>query len=769
MRHELTNFTRGSQLLGHFGFMFAAGLKGPVLVTLAIFSGLIWWRVSATLSDHENYLCWMRLYAWIYGWFEFDPAKRVNLELASGGHIQMAISTVTAHPLVLAAWAKLMAAVRAGGTLAAFISVPACAAFAWFAAWFGRRSKESRHERGATLAELPDLVFEIEAHNRVQRAQEYARVLGRSWRFASAAERRTAGLYEPFTLAGVPFPWRLEQSHAMLIGTTGTGKTVAMRDLLAQIRARGARAVVFDLTGAFIEAFYDSARDTILNPLDARCPMWSVFEDCTDEASLTAAAEALVPHDGGGAEQFWVLAARMLFVEMCLKLIHEGRATNAALSAELMTASLAHVHKLMEGTVADPLTAPEAARMAESIRAVFNANAKALRMLPTTGAPFSVRRWVAGESAPGAILFVSSRYVDMPIASRLLTVWMDTAMTTLMAGPRSTDCRLWFLFDELGALHRLPAIEKGLQTARNYGGAIVAGVHAYAKLKETYGDNMAMTLAALARTKLVLATADRESATWCSDFIGHRQYQKMEEGFSYGYNNARDAVSLTPRRQIEPLLLPDQLMNLPSLQGYLKFPDGFPAAPVRLVYRSYAALAEPFIARPAAPSPTPDQQSAKTADGEEVQGKAAAANDQGPGPAASKADAASHATEPGLLPLCDRLSAAGGEPRGAPSPQPPVVGPSDIRRPAEGSTGSPTSQSRNTELSPGMARVNRAVPRPAPPASTAPNGGASAAPGTGVAKVLPLTPEPDNQSLRELKDGIAPPPDRSHDDPEIGL
>src|SRR3546814_3422627 len=82
------------------------------------------------------------------------------------------------------------------------------------------------------------------------------------------------------------------------------------------------------LTGAFIEAFFGEATDTILNPLDVRCPMWSIFEDCTDEAELTAAAEALVPHDGGGSEQFWVLAARMLFVEMCLKLIREiGRAS----------------------------------------------------------------------------------------------------------------------------------------------------------------------------------------------------------------------------------------------------------------------------------------------------------------------------------------------------------------------------------------------------------------------------------------------------------
>lgn len=80
MRHKFTNFTRGSQLLGHFGFMFAAGLKGPLLVTAATFTGLCWWRVSAALSDHESYLCWMRLYAGIYTWFEFDPAKAVNLE-----------------------------------------------------------------------------------------------------------------------------------------------------------------------------------------------------------------------------------------------------------------------------------------------------------------------------------------------------------------------------------------------------------------------------------------------------------------------------------------------------------------------------------------------------------------------------------------------------------------------------------------------------------------------------------------------------------------
>ena len=56
------------------------------------------------------------------------------------------------------------------------------------------------------------------------------------------------------------WPWRQEQTHAMLVGSTGTGKTVAMMDLLDQIRARGHRSIVFDLTGAYISTYFDPSR-----------------------------------------------------------------------------------------------------------------------------------------------------------------------------------------------------------------------------------------------------------------------------------------------------------------------------------------------------------------------------------------------------------------------------------------------------------------------------------------------------------------------------
>src|SRR3546814_7033172 len=103
--------------------------------------------------------------------------------------------------------------------------------------------------------------------------------------------------------------------------------------------------------------------------MDQRCPAWTIFNDCTSYSHFTAAAASLVPSDGGSSEPFWALAARTLFIEMCIKLRERGQTTNLALSDNLMTADLKRVHRYLANTIADPLTAPEAARMAESIRA----------------------------------------------------------------------------------------------------------------------------------------------------------------------------------------------------------------------------------------------------------------------------------------------------------------------------------------------------------------------------------------------------------------
>lgn len=606
MTRRFGDFTRGSQLIETFSLMFAAGLKPMLWVTGTLLSVTLAYLIWHDMKSEDLYRCTMRAYSWFWDYLKLSPAKPVAVVGPGGTPVVLPIGAVDDYPPVRTSWQLLIDTISTALWFTALVALPVCFFYTWASRWLGRKMLKRSHERGATIAPLGELVDQIEAFNRdlekEERPDEYRRILGRNWRLKAPlltrAELLQAGAYQPYTIAGVPYPWRTEATHMFAVGTTGTGKSTAMRDLLSQIRERGKKAVVFDLTGSFIEAFYDADRDVILNPFDARCPQWTIFNDCHSRAEFTSAAEALIPSDGGGAEPFWIQAARILFVEACVRLAEEGMTTNVELYDNLMTATLKQVNAMLGGSIASPLTDPQAARMAESIRATMNTNITALQCLPNKGPQFSVKEWVAKEVEGGSVLFIAARHVDLSTVKVLLTLWMDMAINAMMTlNPSPRDVRIWFLYDELGALHRLPAIEKGMQTARNYGGAFVLGVHTIAKLRDTYGDKIAETLGSLARTKLILATADYSSAQWCSQQIGNGEWREMEEGYSFGYANVRDAVTLTNKRQLEPLVLPDDISKLPDLNGWLVFPQGFPAAKIKLQIRTWPKKAMGFVPR----------------------------------------------------------------------------------------------------------------------------------------------------------------------------
>ena len=59
-------------------------------------------------------------------------------------------------------------------------------------------------------------------------------------------------------------------STSKLIGTTGSGKSTAIRELLYQAIKRGDRAIFADPDGGYLTKLYDPHfGDVILNPFDA--------------------------------------------------------------------------------------------------------------------------------------------------------------------------------------------------------------------------------------------------------------------------------------------------------------------------------------------------------------------------------------------------------------------------------------------------------------------------------------------------------------------
>lgn len=610
-RRNSGNFTRGSQLIGHQWSMWWRGARVPLIVWSSLFVVLLWIKLTMVLGDYEYQMIGQRLLAMLWDYIGFSEMKAVNITLRDGTIFRTYMGYVPYVQDVQVAWAKMTNALLGCFILASI----GAGAFAWWYVPWARNRGESiladHHERGVELVDEPDLRTMLERHNlerlRQQAREAFPNLTPEQIAKLSHRERKLAGLLPPYTLATMPFPYGFEQSHVMLVGTTGTGKTTVLRNLVSQALERKDRCVIFDLTGHYVEAFYNPERDYILNLNDKRCESWSVFNDCETQSEFVSAATALIPASHGSEGGFWERAARTLFVEMCVKLKSLGMTTNKALSDELLKASLKQIHARLKGTVADPLTSPDAAKMAQSIRAVLNTHGEALRFLPEGGRPFSIKEWIKRDDGEPSILFITAQYVHLDTSRELLTLWMNIAINTHMTLKHTRTLRTWFIFDELAALHQLPALERGMQTARSFGGAFVLGLHNFAGLRKAYGDDGAQNIVSLANTSLMLRVKDRETAQECSDLIGFRKVRTMDEAYSYGAHQTRDASTISPTTKEEALVIADDITSLPNLQGYIRFPEKFPSTLLKIPYVGFPSIAEGFVeADPPPMLPQPD-------------------------------------------------------------------------------------------------------------------------------------------------------------------
>ena len=512
-----------------------------------------------------------------------------------------------------------------------------------------------------------------------------------------------------YRLASIPFPTRSETQHTIVSGTTGSGKTVLISDLVSQIRARGERCVIYDKMGSYTRAFFDPARDELLNPLDARAPRWSPFLEARTSRDFDMMAAALIPQQRDSADPFWVTAARQLFANGAAVLAQKGVTENRVLVDHLLTTDLTALAQAMEGTVAQSIVDPENPRTALSVRAMLTANVSALEFLPDTGTPFSIREWVSGEDGDG-FLFLTSRGDQHASLRGLISTWLEIAVNAMLSLDQADDRRIWVILDELPTLHQVPSLQPGLAESRQFGGCFVLGVQVASALRDLYGRNGAETISGLCGTRVVLAALDRDTAQWSADSLGRSEVEEVSENVSYGANTIRDGVSLTPRRELRALALPADIMRLPNLHGFLKFPGAYPVASIRLRPVDRPVVAPRFVPR--------EDQSSPAAAGE---GKPLAVAGDSAGPAVS-----GEATDDAApAPSADADAEA------------PWKGDPDLgwceRSPAEPVVMAHTAPAPMAEDS-GPARVP-AVPaaegwpeEPAPPAAPAPSGEADAPP-----------------------------------------
>ncbi len=396
------------------------------------------------------------------------------------------------------------------------------------------------------------------------------------------------------TIGDVPLVKDSETRHILITGTTGSGKSVCMMELMDKIRHRAQRAIVYDDSGTFIKHYYREGRDVILNPLDKRCPAWNIWQDGDDLADFEAMAASLMPLHLSGSDPFWIHSARTIFSTLAHKLKMLG-SPNTRAFLRPMFSSDDGLNKLLQGTVAEVLTSESLEKMALSIKSTLATYCKSfLYLQDETGPLFSIKKWIQHENRDGWI-FVATSADKLEAIKPLISVWIDVAARNLLSLTPSFDRRIWFLIDELASLHRLSSLGLLLSQGRKYGVCNVTAFQDIHQLRSIYGRDEAEALLAMYNTNLCYRTKCPDTAMWMSRLTGQREIIEKREGFSYGANDIRDGVSVHQERRKEPLILDTQFLKLNDCEAYMLLPENTPVTKIILTAKTRTALAVPLV------------------------------------------------------------------------------------------------------------------------------------------------------------------------------
>ena len=399
-----------------------------------------------------------------------------------------------------------------------------------------------------------------------------------------AAQRRSARLkqsgVELLTLAGIAVAAVDETKHFKLIGTTGTGKSTAIRELLGAAIARGDRAVFADPDGGYLAQFYDRYRgDIVLNPFERNSVKWDLFAEIQNNYDVEQLASGLIPGSSDPSASEWRGYARTFLTAVVRRCSAFGWRDMANLWRLLTMASTEELRPIIAGTPAQPFLEPDNARMFGSIRSVAGSAIAAFEYIQAQrAAPFSVREWVRARSHPG-VLFIPYRAAQIAALRSMIATWMRLAIFEAMSQAEGHDQRLWLVVDELDALGAIDGLKDALARLRKFGCRCVLGFQSIAQVSCTYGQSEAQTIVENCSNTLILRCSGSENggtSQFASRLIGDREILRRQVSrgsdreSTLSARGARRSRNITEQHATEAAVMPSELERLPDLCGYLK-------------------------------------------------------------------------------------------------------------------------------------------------------------------------------------------------------
>jgi energy-coupling factor transporter ATP-binding protein EcfA2 len=551
---------------------------GAIFLAIVLCGFFVYLRFQLGMSALQRYYLPYSIRTWTSGWRQ--PTSQYQLLYVSGPHqpSRFALDSdveagttpqPSGHPLPL----KLSAATESAGYTILFREVPRSydnrGLRVFLQHWIYGNEEISNYFRTPALFGLLALLIQLPFSLRKDIARRKQLRYGRWLKGPILVDpkgftRQLAGDGIGLQVEGhktlLRIPREAENTHFLIVGDTGSGKSTIIRSILCQVAERGHSAIVYDPACEFVRQFYSPDRgDIVLNPLDERCPYWSPSAELQRKAEAKALAVSLF-QPGGNTLKFFVESPQKIFAHLLSYLPTPTELVHWMSHPE-------EIDRRVKDTELAALIDPKAPQQRTGVLGSLNMVADSFRLLPTEAEGNGL--WAATEWAEKrqGWIFITSRPALREALRPLISLWLDILVLRLLTEPHPNQRPAWFVIDELASLQRLPQLHTAITENRKSNNPVILGFQGRSQLEARYGEDAEAMLSQPA-TKIFLKTSEPRAARWVSEAIGEIEIEKLRETH---YDGQRASRNFALDRQTEPLVLPSEISGLDQLHAFLKY------------------------------------------------------------------------------------------------------------------------------------------------------------------------------------------------------
>lgn len=348
----------------------------------------------------------------------------------------------------------------------------------------------------------------------------------------------------------IPLSERVLSRHILYTGTTGTGKTTAIFQLMRQLICKMNHddvMVIFDTKGDFRKEFFRPGIDVVISNDEEATSYWNVFkevmingEDHTEVNLLEIVSSFFDEKIKRSNAPFFPQAARDVLFGIMSYIIYKNDPDdldNAELYAYLRDANINDVIDALmsrgdlRGIIDYIYNGGEGSEQTQGVYSELRnvANELFIGNFRKRG-DFSVREFIRNKG--GKILFIEYDLGIGKVLAPIYKVLIDLAIKESLSRSKS-EGNVFFVIDEFNLLPNLNHIDNGVNFGRGLGAKFIVAMQNVQQIISGYGYEKAYGVLSAFGTSISFKVTDKATKEFIQNLYGMNRKRFVYRGINY--------------------------------------------------------------------------------------------------------------------------------------------------------------------------------------------------------------------------------------------